>query len=146
MGALALAVMALTDRMTRARALAIDQTELGVLRVTADGGAMRPTDIAAELSVHPSSVTRHVQALELAGKVAVGPDPTDGRASLITVTAAGLADLWQVHDQGVGAFQEVLAGWQPEEVRALTASLSRLIAALDAQAKHHADQERRPGQ
>jgi len=140
-GALAVAIMDLTGRLSRARSRVIDRTELGVLQVAAAGGK-RPTEIAGELGVHPSSVTRHLQDLQRAGKVALRPDPTDGRASLVTVTAAGHADLWQVYDEGVDAFQELLADWEPAEVHAFTASLSRLIGALDFRTKHHAEEGR----
>jgi DNA-binding MarR family transcriptional regulator len=145
-GALAVTVMALTDRMSRARTHTIDRTALGVLRVAATRKGIRPTEIADELNVHPSSVTRHAQVLEQAGKVAIRPDPADGRASLIEVTPTGLADLWNLYEQGVDAFHDAIADWTPDEVRALAASMSRLIAALDARAKRQTEPERRPDQ
>lgn len=143
-GALAIAVMQLTDRLGRARARVQDRTELGVLRVAAPGG-LRPTEIAGELRMHLSSVTRRLQVLERAGKVALRRDPADSRASLVEVTAAGYADLWSAYDQGVGIFEELVADWKPAEVSAFTASLNRLIAALDERTKKR-DAEREPGQ
>ena len=138
---LALAVMELTDRMSRARAELIDQTALGVLRVAAGHTGIRPTAIAAELRVHPSSVTRHVQALAKAGKIRTRPDPADGRASLVEVTAAGRADLWQSFEAGVDAFGELVADWPPGEVQALAAGLRSLAAAHDSQEKQRTSQE-----
>ena len=132
-GALAVAIMELTDRMSRARNLAIDSTPLGVLRSAATrNGSLRPTEIADELGVHPSSVTRQVQALERAGKLVVKPDPGDGRASLIEITPAGFADLWKLYDQGVDAFHDAVADWPVTEVRALIDSIRHLLAALNA--------------
>lgn len=145
-GSLAIAVMELSDRMSRARAQTIDRTALGVLRVAATREGIRPTEIADELHVHPSSVTRHAQTLEQAGKVLIRPDPADGRASLIEITPGGLADLWQLYERGVDAFHEAISGWTPDEVRALAAGLSRLNAALDARAKRQPEPERRPEQ
>ncbi|GAA5182507.1 hypothetical protein GCM10023322_19660 [Rugosimonospora acidiphila] len=133
--------------MNRARTNAIDRTALGVLRVAATAGkGMRPTEIADELSVHPSSVTRHVQALAQTGKVAIKPDPADGRASLIEVTPAGLAELWQLYEQGVDAFADSIPDWTTDEVRALAAGLSRLVAALDARATPQTQTEGKPHQ
>jgi DNA-binding MarR family transcriptional regulator len=141
-GRLAVTVMELTDRMSRARTQLIDRTALGVLRIAATGKGIRPTGIAEELRVHPSSVTRHVQVLAGAGKLAIRPDPADGRASLVEITKAGLDDLWQTYEQGVSAFQEALTGWSPDDVCALSAGLSRLMAALDTRAEHHPTAER----
>ncbi len=135
--------MDLTDRMSRARAELIDQTGLGVLRIAAEHAGVRPTGIAAELRVHPSSVTRHVQALVKAGKLRTRPDPADGRASLVEVTAAGRAELWQSFERGVDAFAGTVADWPPGEVRALAAGLRHLVTALDSRAEHLFTPERR---
>ncbi len=148
-GSLAVSVMALTDRMSRARAQLIDRTSLGVLRIAATRNGVRPTEIADELHVHPSSVTRHVQALAEAGKLAVRADPGDGRASLVEITQAGLRDLWQMYERGVDGFGQAVADWAPDDVRALTAGLRRLTAALDtlrARAEHRAGSERQDRQ
>ena len=143
---LALMVMQLTDRMSRYRAERIDRTAMGVLRIAATRASIRPTEIAEQLQVHPSSVTRHVQALAKTGRLRTRPDPADGRASLVEVTETGLADLWQLYEQGVDAWQRAVAGWLPDEVRALAAGLGRLVAALDARAKEPSSSERRERQ
>ena len=133
--ALVLAVMALTERISRAQAAEIDTTALGVLRVAAGRRGTRPTQIATELRVHPSLVTRRVQALEQEGKLVSKPDPADGRASLIEITPAGLADLWRRFTAGVDAFGDAMAGWTDGEISNLAAELARLVAALDDREK-----------
>lgn len=50
---------------------------------------MRPTDLAAELAVTASGVTRAVLPLEKRGIVKREADPADARASRIALTAAG---------------------------------------------------------
>ncbi|HEY5425796.1 MAG TPA: MarR family transcriptional regulator [Candidatus Tumulicola sp.] len=70
--------------------------ELRLLRVLAAAPdcRMRPTDIAAELEVTASGVTRAVLPLEKRGIVRREPEPGDARASRVVLTAAGrtLAD------------------------------------------------------
>jgi len=140
-GALALAVMRLTDMMSSFRTQAIDRTALGVLRVAAARRGARPTEIAEELDIHPSSVTRHAQVLERAGRLSIKPDPSDGRASLLEATPAGIAELWQLYEWGVDAFCRVTGDWATEEVRALTAGINRLAAAMNAQHQRDAESE-----
>jgi DNA-binding MarR family transcriptional regulator len=134
--------MALTDLMGRARAETIDKTALGVLRIAAARNGARPTQVADELRVHPSSVTRHAQALHQAGKLAIRPDPADGRASILVPTPAGRADLWELYERGVDAFARAVADWEPNDVRLLAAGVSRLIAAIEAREKSNPDHER----
>jgi DNA-binding MarR family transcriptional regulator len=71
-------------------------SELRLLRALAGtpDGRLRPTDLAAELEISPSGVTRAVLPLEKRGIVKREPDPQDARASRVALTAAGrtLAD------------------------------------------------------
>ena len=57
-------------------------------------GRMRPTDLAAELEITASGVTRAVLPLEKRGIVRRERDPGDARSSRVVLTAAGrtLAD------------------------------------------------------
>ena len=54
-------------------------------------GTIRLSDLSADLRIAPRSTTEVVDALAERGLVARGPDPTDRRAVLITVTPAGQA-------------------------------------------------------
>lgn len=58
------------------------------IRAAADRGR-RPTDLAHELRMTPSGVTRALLPLEKRGIVARERDETDGRASQAGLTAAG---------------------------------------------------------
>lgn len=59
------------------------------LRVTGEHDGLRPSAIAEALRISARSATEVVDALETAGLVTRAPDPTDRRAILVTVTAAG---------------------------------------------------------
>ncbi|MBM9475228.1 winged helix-turn-helix transcriptional regulator [Nakamurella flavida] len=54
-------------------------------------GSIRLSDLSADLRIAPRSATEVVDALADRGLVARGPDPTDRRAVLVTVTPAGHA-------------------------------------------------------
>ena len=65
--------------------------ELRLLRALASApeGRLRPTELAAEVEVSPSGVTRAVLPLEKRGIVKRDADPGDARASRVALTAAG---------------------------------------------------------
>ncbi|TLM87048.1 MarR family winged helix-turn-helix transcriptional regulator [Pseudarthrobacter sp. NamE5] len=63
--------------------------ELLALLNFARKGALPMNKASALLQVHPTSVTNSVDRLERAGLVARSPHPTDGRTTLIELTAKG---------------------------------------------------------
>jgi DNA-binding MarR family transcriptional regulator len=87
---LARAHMLLAGRLLRAYGLHPGQ-EL-IMMLLWDRGPVRQTELTDELSLSDSaSTTRKVQRLERAGYVRRIPDPSDGRATLVEATAAGMA-------------------------------------------------------
>ena len=89
-------VMALARRVRREHAESLAEwdvtpSQARALRVLSsrDGG-MRPSVLADELRIAPRSATDVVDGLEERGWVARTPDPTDRRASVLTLTADGL--------------------------------------------------------
>lgn len=62
-----------------------------LLRWLEAGGRRRPQDVARFLSVTPSAATQLVARLKKRGLVKAQPDPEDGRAELLTLTARGTA-------------------------------------------------------
>jgi len=64
-------------------------TTLSVLHTLARGGPMRLTELTASEQVTQSAVTQIVTKLERDGLVERRPHPSDGRAVLVHLTAAG---------------------------------------------------------
>ncbi|HZZ00816.1 MAG TPA: MarR family transcriptional regulator [Candidatus Baltobacteraceae bacterium] len=66
-------------------------SELRLLRALADAPEqrLRPTDLAADLEITASGVTRAILPLEKRGIVKRSSDPQDARSSRVTLTAAG---------------------------------------------------------
>ena len=76
--------------------------------------------------VHPSLVTRQVRSLEDAGYEEVSADPADHRSCLVRLTAAGDEEVRRLQQVGLDRFAAFVAGWEPGEVRTLTALLRKL--------------------
>ena len=82
------AAHAQTERAVEAHGLSwMELRLLLVLQGATDG--RRPTELARDLHLSPSGVTRALLPLEKRGIVQRGRDPQDARASLTSLTAAG---------------------------------------------------------
>lgn len=137
--ALAHTVTRMLDAARRGQARAFDPVRVGVLTVAVERGPLRAGAIAEELDVLPSSVTRHVQALQEAGLVVTRADPADKRASLVEATAAGREQAARFREAGAEVFHAVIADWPGEDVVRLTGLLERLI---ESWAARGAEQQR----
>ena len=139
--AMVVALFTLIGGLERATRRSEGASTLSVLQVVADRGQVRPSEIAAAQGVHPSLVTRQVRTLEDAGYVLVSADPADHRSCLVRLTAAGTAEMRRLQQVGLERFATFVAGWEPGEVRTLTALLGKLElskASVAAQERTHA--------
>jgi DNA-binding MarR family transcriptional regulator len=89
---------------------------------------LRVNELAREVVLSPTAMSRFVDRVEAAGYVRREPDPADRRAHRITVTERGTHVLTVSHRRMVAAFAGALAGWTEEEVVALAEQLDRLRA------------------
>jgi DNA-binding MarR family transcriptional regulator len=65
--------------------------QLGLLAVLGRRRGLGVNALAERLGADASTVSRLIRPLEAAGLLAIAPDPNDGRAKVITITAAGFA-------------------------------------------------------
>lgn len=121
----------------------LDLVRLKVLGTVAEGNVVRPGEIAAELGLTPSAVSRHLAALEDAGQVELNVDRTDGRKFLVAITPAGEQFLHGATDAGVAAFVRVIGDWTDDQVQEALRAVVRLNATW---AEHHAAEDSRPQQ
>ena len=112
--------------LDRARRQKKGASTLSLLQLVAAAPGIRPSQIAAAQSVHPSQVTRQVRELDSMGLVHVTADTADKRSCRVTLTAAGSDELHSLTEQGLDRFASFVADWEPEEVRMLTALLQKL--------------------
>ncbi|HMK96331.1 MAG TPA: MarR family winged helix-turn-helix transcriptional regulator [Acidimicrobiales bacterium] len=134
------ALFTLVGSLERARRGSPGASTLGVLEVVSAHHKVRPSDIAELQQVHASLVTRQVRSLEEAGYVDVTLDPADHRSCLVSLTPRGNEEVARLREIGLQRFAKFVSGWEPGEVRTLTALLKK----LEASKVSVSEQERRP--
>ena len=96
------------------------------------GGEQRCSALAGHVDVDVSVASRQLSALERAGYVQRRPDPVDGRASLISLSAAGARALAHTRDVRGEWAAEALSDWTEDEARQFAALLEKLADGLDS--------------
>ncbi|HEY4824843.1 MAG TPA: MarR family transcriptional regulator [Solirubrobacteraceae bacterium] len=110
----------------------VSRTEVGVLR-TLNDGSRRITELATEERVTQPAITLLVNRLEERGWVRRVPDPSDGRAVLVSLTPVGEETLEQLRAEYRALLHEEMAMLDDDEVETLAAAveiLDKLIARL----------------
>jgi len=113
-------------------AVCVSRTEVGVLR-TLNDGSRRITELATEERVTQPAITLLVNRLEERGWVKRIPDPSDGRAVLVSLTPVGEETFEQLRAEYRALLHEEMAMLDDDEVETLAAAveiLDKLIARL----------------
>ena len=147
-------VDALSDVVRSNRHLAVDiartagfsPSQIAVIGVLGRLGESRIAELADELFVDPSVVSRHVAPLEQGGCIERRTDPTDGRASLIRLTDLGEEMRSLVRTRRREHLEQALTDWSPEQVDTLTDALTTISAALGQRIEHPVRSERDGGE
>lgn len=128
-----LVTMARVSRRVRAGApAALPPLQWSVLtRLDSEPGPRRTGELAAAEAVTAATMSRVLSALVEDGLAVRVPDPGDGRAFGVLVTAEGRARLARDHEQRSAMVAARIAELDPADRQALTAGLPAL-AALDA--------------
>jgi DNA-binding MarR family transcriptional regulator len=104
-----------------------------VLAQIVDDGPKRITELAYVDQVSQPSMTEMVTAMETAGWVRRKPDPNDGRAALVDVTAVGRAVLLEqrrVRSEALADRLRRLSATEVKELRRTVKTLGRLADLL----------------
>ncbi|KQZ75009.1 MarR family winged helix-turn-helix transcriptional regulator [Nocardioides sp. Root151] len=114
----------------------LKRADVTLLKVLADHGDCRPGFIAEQINVGPSVISRQLASLDADGLVVRRPDPDDGRAELISLTAAGAERLTALRAAYVSTLRAQFTDW--DEVKVLRAArlldeISDRIASIAAQ-------------
>jgi DNA-binding MarR family transcriptional regulator len=104
-------------------------TPFGILKTLAEGDA-RPGDVALQLQIAPSVVSRAVVPLEQAQLVERRTDPADARAWRLGLTDAGHRRLVQARQEFVDRLAPMLDDWDGADIVTLTELLARLDRTL----------------
>ncbi|WP_410666940.1 MarR family winged helix-turn-helix transcriptional regulator [Amycolatopsis sp. cmx-4-68] len=96
----------------------------------AKNGEARPSELAKRRFVDLSVVSRQITQLSAAGLVDRRPAPEDGRASLVSVSEKGRAELVRWRANYLEFMEKALGGWDDERVTDLTGRLAEMNADL----------------
>ncbi len=94
-----------------------------VARWLASFGPGRTSEIAEGVAMDRSAVSRLIVGLQATGMIRVEPDPSDGRASLVSLSSDGRRHLARANEWKGARFDDRLATWSPSDV----AELARLL-------------------
>jgi DNA-binding MarR family transcriptional regulator len=122
----------LHERLLRSAGVRLDRAGATLLfKLSAQGDALRVTDLAEILGVDTPTVTRKVQQLEREGMVIRQTDPDDGRASRIRLTPAGRRTIERVRRARRTWLERLLQEWGDDDLSALADLLGRFAADLE---------------
>jgi DNA-binding MarR family transcriptional regulator len=100
-----------------------------LLRI-AEGRPVRASVLVDEFKMDKSAVSRHVQHLEELGLVERTPDPEDGRATLLSVTAEAARRLSEIDSARRVRLADRLADWTVDDLARLAGDLARYNRSL----------------
>jgi len=92
---------------------------------------MRVTELAASANLDTSTVSRHVAQMDRAGLVERTPDPADGRAHRVELTASGRSLLDEAFRRRRALLSRSLRDWDTEDVTAFDRLLSRFVGDVE---------------
>jgi DNA-binding MarR family transcriptional regulator len=125
-------LMALFSTVRRMRGTgsseAIDLGSIYVLQMVMINPGIRVSELAGNLGLDASTVSRHVQALEQSGYLKRKPDPKDKRASCVQLTDDGLGVIVSAFRARAAMIMEAMRKWSVED-RTLFTELAVRFAA-----------------
>jgi DNA-binding MarR family transcriptional regulator len=109
----------------------VDAAAYPVLFVVAGAGTVRISELATTLHNDVSTVSRQVSALVANGLLEKSADPSDGRASVTSLTDHGREALERIQSSRSLWFQGLLGDWEPTATAEFVTRLHELGDALD---------------
>ena len=106
-------------------------TDAWLLGRITDTGPVRLSELADWQEVDRSTMTTEVRRLENLGLVERHSDPRDGRAVLVGATPAGAERHRQTKRTAHSLYEQVLADWSEDELRAAAKVARRLTETLE---------------
>jgi DNA-binding MarR family transcriptional regulator len=103
-----------------------------ILKSIGHHGPVRSSDAARDLGLSRASISRRISWLEAEGLIDAAPDPVDGRASLLTLTALGEQRLQMLSKIGADAVREIVEDFSDDELEVLAQLLAQFNAKANA--------------
>ncbi|MFE2283289.1 MarR family winged helix-turn-helix transcriptional regulator [Streptomyces sp. NPDC059443] len=117
----------LHQRITEGMGEGVDELTYPVLSSLARTGPRSAADLAPEVGVDRSGVTRRASRLEAAGLIRREPDPADGRAYLLVLTGQGRAAVEELRARLAAHITASLSSWPPGEAERFARDLHRFV-------------------
>ncbi|MFI6980342.1 MarR family winged helix-turn-helix transcriptional regulator [Embleya sp. NPDC050154] len=114
-------------RLTEGLGPAVDEVTYPVLSGLARTGPRSAADLAGEIGLDRSGVSRRASRLEAAGLVRREPDPDDRRAVLLALTDAGASCVEELRERLAARIESSLASWPADEARMFARGLRRFV-------------------
>ncbi|MFJ4650439.1 MarR family winged helix-turn-helix transcriptional regulator [Nocardia sp. NPDC088792] len=118
----------LYSALTEGLGESVDELTYPILSALARIGARSAADLAAEVGLDRSGVTRRATRLEEAGLIRRDPDPTDRRASLLVLTDEGNRTVAELRRRLAARITDSLGAWPAGEAAAFARYLQRFMA------------------
>lgn len=109
----------------------LSTTERWLLAKIARTGPVRLSKLADWQRVDRSTMTTQVRRLEQLQYLTRGPDPTDGRASLVSLSEIGREQYEELQASAGELFDGLVADWPANERRQFARLLTKFAATLD---------------
>lgn len=110
----------------------LDTGSFWLLKTLAASGPLRVTDLAACTNLDASTVSRHVAQLDGAGLIERTPDPVDGRAQRVKVSAPGAEKIEAALRSRRALLERCLESWEARDLEELDRLLTRFAADVEA--------------
>ncbi|MEV8523748.1 MarR family winged helix-turn-helix transcriptional regulator [Streptomyces sp. NPDC052000] len=115
-------------RLTEGMGEGVDEVTYPVLSALARTGPRSAADLAPDVGIDRSGVTRRASRLEAAGLISREPDPHDRRAQLLVLTERGRLAVAELRARLAAHITTSLSTWPPGEAEAFAHQLRRFIA------------------
>ncbi|MFE1175724.1 MarR family winged helix-turn-helix transcriptional regulator [Streptomyces sp. NPDC058773] len=115
----------LHQRLTEGMGEGVDELTYPVLSALARTGPRSAADLAPDVGVDRSGVTRRASRLEAAGLVRRAADPADRRAHLLVLTTQGESAVAELRTRLAAHIMASLSSWPPGEAEAFARQLRR---------------------
>jgi DNA-binding MarR family transcriptional regulator len=116
----------------RSQGETLDTGSFWLLKTLAASGPQRVTDLATCAGLDVSTVSRHVAQLHSTGLIERTPDPADGRAQRVKLSAAGVERLDGALSSRRSLLERCLESWDPRDLEELDRLLTRFAADVEA--------------
>jgi DNA-binding MarR family transcriptional regulator len=116
--------------------VSVERAGYQVLRAVAEQPSVRLGDLARQLGLDTSTVSRHVKGLQGAGLVGRSGDPGDGRVARLELTDAGAEALGRLRRARHQFFAEILVDWPQGDRELLAPLLVRLAHDVMMRGEH----------